>query len=63
MCDSSLPLCPRPHTSRPKIRAVGSRPRTIGVIYEDALGVKHTAYLTNDSKSEIIVLAGTIGSS
>lgn len=33
------------------------------MIYEDALGVKHTAYLTNDSKSEIIVSAGAIGSS
>ncbi|KAA3459811.1 protein HOTHEAD-like isoform X1 [Gossypium australe] len=44
-------------------QTVGSRPRATGVIYEDALGVKHTAYLTNDSKSEIIVSAGVIGSS
>ncbi|PPR88620.1 hypothetical protein GOBAR_AA32071 [Gossypium barbadense] len=44
-------------------QTVGSRPRATGVIYEDALGVKHTAYLTNDSKSEIIVSAGAIGSS
>ncbi|KAH1075489.1 hypothetical protein J1N35_027817 [Gossypium stocksii] len=44
-------------------QTVGSRPRAIGVIYEDALGEKHTAYLTNDSKNEIIVSAGAIGSS
>ncbi|PPD94254.1 hypothetical protein GOBAR_DD08730 [Gossypium barbadense] len=44
-------------------QTVGSRPRAIGVIYEDAMGEKHTAYLTNDSKSEIIVSAGAIGSS
>ncbi|KAA3459812.1 protein HOTHEAD-like isoform X1 [Gossypium australe] len=44
-------------------QTVGSRPRAIGVIYEDALRVKHMAYLTNDSKSEIIVSAGAIGSS
>ncbi|KAL4383057.1 hypothetical protein GQ457_15G001760 [Hibiscus cannabinus] len=40
----------------------GSRPRATGVIYEDASGVRHEAYLTKDSKSEVIVSAGAIGS-
>ncbi|KAL4385099.1 hypothetical protein GQ457_15G001770 [Hibiscus cannabinus] len=40
----------------------GSRPRATGVIYVDALGVKHTASLTKDSTSEIIVSSGAIGS-
>ncbi|GMI99568.1 hypothetical protein like AT5G51950 [Hibiscus trionum] len=39
-----------------------SRPRAEGVIFEDAFGVKHTAFLTKDPKSEIIVSAGAIGS-
>ncbi|XVE64148.1 hypothetical protein DITRI_Ditri07aG0078600 [Diplodiscus trichospermus] len=42
--------------------AIGSRPRAEGVIFEDALGVKHTAFLTKDSTSEIILSAGPIGS-
>ncbi|KAL4385426.1 hypothetical protein GQ457_15G001780 [Hibiscus cannabinus] len=40
----------------------GSSPRATGVIYEDARGVRHEAYLTKDSKSEVIVSAGAIGS-
>ncbi|KAK8714700.1 hypothetical protein V6N13_042050 [Hibiscus sabdariffa] len=40
----------------------GSRPRATGVIYEDARGVRHEAYLTKDSKSEVILSAGAIGS-
>ncbi|XP_039000179.1 protein HOTHEAD-like [Hibiscus syriacus] len=42
---------------------VGSRPKVEGVIYKDALGVRHTAFLTKDPKSGIIVTAGAIGSS
>ncbi|KAK8537099.1 hypothetical protein V6N12_043276 [Hibiscus sabdariffa] len=42
--------------------ADGSRPRATAVIYEDASGVKHEAHLTKDSKSEIIVSSGAIGS-
>ncbi|XVF60337.1 hypothetical protein PTKIN_Ptkin08bG0037000 [Pterospermum kingtungense] len=41
---------------------IGSRPRVERVIFEDALGVKHTALLTKDSRSEIILSAGAIGS-
>ncbi|XP_022738006.1 protein HOTHEAD-like [Durio zibethinus] len=33
-----------------------------GVIFEDAMGRKHWAVLTNESKSEIILSAGAIGS-
>ncbi|GMJ06565.1 hypothetical protein like AT3G56060 [Hibiscus trionum] len=44
-------------------QTVGSRPKAEGVIFEDALGVRHTAFLTNNSKSEVIVSAGAIGSS
>ncbi|GMJ06561.1 hypothetical protein like AT1G12570 [Hibiscus trionum] len=40
----------------------GSRPKATGVIYEDASGVKHKAFLTKDSKSEIIVSTGAVGS-
>ncbi|KAK8714699.1 hypothetical protein V6N13_042049 [Hibiscus sabdariffa] len=40
----------------------GSRPRATGVIYEDASGVRHEAYLTKDSKNEILVSSGAIGS-
>ncbi|GMI99569.1 hypothetical protein like AT5G51950 [Hibiscus trionum] len=40
----------------------GSRKRATGVIYQDASGVQHEAYLTKDSKSEIIVSSGAIGS-
>ncbi|KAL4347320.1 hypothetical protein GQ457_17G025760 [Hibiscus cannabinus] len=40
----------------------GSRPKATGVIYEDASGVKHKAFLTKDSKSELIVSAGAVGS-
>lgn len=43
--------------------AVGSRPRAEGVIFKDALGVRHTALFTKDySKSEVILTAGAIGS-
>ncbi|XVF41505.1 hypothetical protein PTKIN_Ptkin01aG0284900 [Pterospermum kingtungense] len=41
---------------------VGSRPKAEGVIFYDANGIKHMAYLKNDSRSEIILLAGAIGS-
>ncbi|XWS37750.1 hypothetical protein CRYUN_Cryun19dG0072000 [Craigia yunnanensis] len=54
------------HATVPKImltkEIIGSRPRAEGVIFEDALGVRHTAFLTKDSESEIILSAGTIGS-
>ncbi|XP_022754650.1 protein HOTHEAD-like [Durio zibethinus] len=53
------------HATVPKIMLIteiGSRPRAEGVIFEDALGVRHTAFLTKDSESEIILSAGTIGS-
>jgi choline dehydrogenase len=32
------------------------------VIFTDALGTKHTAYLNNNSMNEIILSAGAIGS-
>ncbi|OMO97956.1 hypothetical protein COLO4_14240 [Corchorus olitorius] len=41
---------------------VFSRPRAQGVIYEDASGVRHWAFLTKDSKSEVILSAGALGS-
>lgn len=42
--------------------SVESGPRAEGVIFEDALGVRHTALLTKHPKSEIILSAGTLGS-
>ncbi|KAF5731120.1 putative glucose-methanol-choline (gmc) oxidoreductase [Tripterygium wilfordii] len=36
--------------------------RAIGVIFEDDLGNKHTAYLDKNPKSEIILSAGALGS-
>lgn len=42
--------------------AVFSRPRAQGVIFEDALGVRHRAFLIEDSKSEVILSAGALGS-
>ncbi|XVF09770.1 hypothetical protein REPUB_Repub07fG0124700 [Reevesia pubescens] len=54
------------HATVPKImfttETIGSRPRAEGVTFEDALGVRHTAFLPKDSKSEIILSAGAIGS-
>ncbi|XWS27603.1 hypothetical protein CRYUN_Cryun26dG0130900 [Craigia yunnanensis] len=41
---------------------VGSRPKAEGVIFYDANGGKHMAFLKNDSRSEIISSAGAIGS-
>ncbi|XVF09767.1 hypothetical protein REPUB_Repub07fG0124400 [Reevesia pubescens] len=41
---------------------VFSRPRAEGVVFEDALGVRHWAFLTRDPKSEIILSAGALGS-
>ncbi|XP_041002638.1 protein HOTHEAD-like [Juglans microcarpa x Juglans regia] len=38
------------------------RARANGVIFKDAMGVEHRAYLTKNSKNEIIVSAGAIGS-
>ena len=32
------------------------------MIFEDAMGVRHWAFLTNDSKSEVILSAGALGS-
>ncbi|XP_021282965.1 protein HOTHEAD-like [Herrania umbratica] len=42
--------------------AVGSRPKAQGVIFYDAKGVRHTAFLKNKSRSEVISSAGAIGS-
>lgn len=39
-----------------------SRPVAHGVIYRDASGNKHRAYLNRGSKNEIIVSAGALGS-
>ncbi|KAL6127078.1 hypothetical protein ACLB2K_075122 [Fragaria x ananassa] len=39
-----------------------ARPQAYGVIYKDANGVTHEAYLNSDSKNEIILTAGAIGS-
>ncbi|KAE8704681.1 putative Glucose-methanol-choline (GMC) oxidoreductase family protein [Hibiscus syriacus] len=44
------------------ITTESSQPRAEGVIFEDALGVGHKAHLKKDSKTEIIVSAGAIGS-
>ncbi|XP_017972935.1 PREDICTED: protein HOTHEAD [Theobroma cacao] len=41
---------------------VFSRPRADGVIFEDAMAVRHSAFLTRDSKSEVILAAGALGS-
>ncbi|WRX17948.1 hypothetical protein QQP08_010435, partial [Theobroma cacao] len=43
-------------------KAVFSRPRADGVIFEDAMGVRLWAFLTRDSKSEVILAAGALGS-
>ncbi|KAE8704680.1 putative Glucose-methanol-choline (GMC) oxidoreductase family protein [Hibiscus syriacus] len=40
----------------------GSRPKATGVIYKDATGLRHEAYLTEEPNSEIIVSSGAIGS-
>ncbi|KAK9914173.1 hypothetical protein M0R45_037965 [Rubus argutus] len=39
-----------------------ARPQAYGVIYKDAYGVRHLAYLKRNSKNEIILTAGAIGS-
>lgn len=38
------------------------RPKAFGVIFKDANGVMHRAYLKRNSKNEIILSAGAIGS-
>uniref|UniRef100_A0A2N9FJG4 Glucose-methanol-choline oxidoreductase N-terminal domain-containing protein n=1 Tax=Fagus sylvatica TaxID=28930 RepID=A0A2N9FJG4_FAGSY len=38
------------------------KPQAYGVIFTDALGTKHTAYLNNNLMNEIILSAGAIGS-
>lgn len=38
------------------------QPKAVGVIFKDANGVKHRAYLKKNSKNEIILSAGAIGS-
>ncbi|OMO97957.1 hypothetical protein COLO4_14241 [Corchorus olitorius] len=43
-------------------QANGSRPKAKGVVFEDVLGFKHKALLTLDSKGELILAAGCIGS-
>uniref|UniRef100_A0A803PQW4 Glucose-methanol-choline oxidoreductase N-terminal domain-containing protein n=1 Tax=Cannabis sativa TaxID=3483 RepID=A0A803PQW4_CANSA len=42
--------------------AGASRPEAYGVIYKDSNGILHRAYLINNSKNEIIVSAGALGS-
>ncbi|XP_058085338.1 protein HOTHEAD [Magnolia sinica] len=49
--------------NRIRFRTKGiARPRAHGVIFRDATGTKHRAYLRKGSKNEIIVSAGAIGS-
>ncbi|GMY05098.1 protein HOTHEAD [Fagus crenata] len=38
------------------------KPQAYGVVFTDALGTKHTAYLNNNLMNEIILSAGAIGS-
>ncbi|KAL6005550.1 hypothetical protein ACLOJK_006117 [Asimina triloba] len=38
------------------------RPKAHGVVFEDAAGVRHLAYLKNGSMNEIVISAGAIGS-
>ncbi|XVE64147.1 hypothetical protein DITRI_Ditri07aG0078500 [Diplodiscus trichospermus] len=45
-----------------KEEAILSRTRAEGVIFEDAMGIRHWAFLTKDSKSEVILSAGALGS-
>ncbi|XLR50835.1 hypothetical protein S83_001507 [Arachis hypogaea] len=40
----------------------GSRPKAQGVVFRDALGRKHRAYLRRGPRNEIIVSAGALGS-
>lgn len=42
--------------------SVGSKPVARGVVFQDAKGKKHRAYLKKHPKSEIIISAGAIGS-
>ncbi|KAK7265533.1 hypothetical protein RJT34_33153 [Clitoria ternatea] len=39
-----------------------SKPKAHGVVFRDALGRRHKAYLNHDHKNEIIVSAGALGS-
>ncbi|XP_076921488.1 protein HOTHEAD-like [Bidens hawaiensis] len=41
---------------------VKSKPRAYGVVFQDALGKKHVAYLKGGKSDEIILAAGAIGS-
>ncbi|XWS37751.1 hypothetical protein CRYUN_Cryun19dG0072200 [Craigia yunnanensis] len=45
-----------------KIMFIKGETRADGMIFEDAMGRKHRVFLTKDSKSEIILSAGAIGS-
>ncbi|EEF51462.1 protein HOTHEAD [Ricinus communis] len=38
------------------------RPRAYGVVFEDILGFRHTAFLNRNAKNEIILSAGALGS-
>nr|XP_027125799.1 protein HOTHEAD [Coffea arabica] len=40
----------------------GKRPRATGVIFKDEKGIQHRAFLSRDTKSEIILSSGAIGS-
>lgn len=39
-----------------------SRPKAHGVVFRDASGIKHRAYLNRGSKNEIIISSGALGS-
>ncbi|CAI9093913.1 OLC1v1029516C1 [Oldenlandia corymbosa var. corymbosa] len=41
---------------------VGERPRARGVIFRDASGTKHKAYIKKGGKSEVIISSGALGS-
>ncbi|CDO97913.1 unnamed protein product [Coffea canephora] len=40
----------------------GKRPRATGVIFKDEKGIQHRAFLSRDTRSEIILSSGAIGS-
>ncbi|XP_057952552.1 protein HOTHEAD-like [Malania oleifera] len=45
------------------LRTIGNpRPRAYGVVFKDALGVMHGAFLNNGPNNEVIVSAGAMGS-
>lgn len=45
-----------------EIIKIAGKPRADGVEFRDSLGISHTAHLTKDPRSELIVTAGAIGS-